>query len=271
MTERRITPGTGSVALESLRGVVEARRYVPGESGEVVVPLADLRREPGGPRDRQLLLGAAITVIERRDGHAFVQAGHDGYCGWLREAEVGAPTAPTHAVNACFSHLYPEPRVQAEPLATLSFGASVQVTEEGPAFCRTPVGCVPTPHLRRLDAPMRDPAGVASMFVGLPYLWGGNGRDGMDCSGLVQAALRACGLPCPGDSDLQQALGQAASGRRERGDLLFWRGHVAMCLDTETMIHANGHAMAVTIERVDAAVARIERQGGGPVIAHRRL
>jgi len=114
---------------------------------------------------------------------------------------------------------------------------------------------------------------VAEGFLGTPYLWGGNSRAGVDCSGLVQLAYHACGLPCPADSDLQQSLGSELpkAAPLRRGDLLFWKGHVAMAVDAQTLIHANGHSMSVAYEGITACIARILDQTGGDVTARRRL
>jgi cell wall-associated NlpC family hydrolase len=132
---------------------------------------------------------------------------------------------------------------------------------------------VPKPHLRPISHPFRDPVTVAQLFFGTPYLWGGNSAFGIDCSGLVQAALLACGIACPGDSDLQAALGNTVPDDAPmlRGDLIFWKGHVAMVVDDQTLIHANAHHMAVAYEPIDAAIARIKAQGGGTVTGRRRL
>jgi cell wall-associated NlpC family hydrolase len=129
---------------------------------------------------------------------------------------------------------------------------------------------VPKKHLRPLDRPFTDPAAVAQLLFGVPYLWGGNSVLGIDCSGLVQAALLACSVPCGGDSDLQEAVGSEATGEPRRGDLVFWPGHVAMMVDGETLIHANAHHMAVAYEGLAAATLRIEAQSGGGVTARRR-
>ena len=195
--DRRVTAFSGRVALEALRGRVVAEAFVTGEAGAVAVPLADLCAAPGGARDRQVLLGEPLVVVERRGGHAFVQMGKDGYCGWLTEAEVGPEVAATHWVAVRATHLYPEPRVQARERAALPFGARLAVTGCDAKWAEVAGGYVPAMHLRRMGDLFHDPVAVAELFLGAPYLWGANSAAGIDCSGLVQAAFLACGRACP--------------------------------------------------------------------------
>ncbi|MHA6347452.1 C40 family peptidase [Roseivivax sp. CAU 1761] len=275
MSDRRLTPANGRVAAAHLRGRVAALAYRAGEPARLAAPLADLCRAPDGPRDRQVLKGAALTVYDRVGGWAFVQAGADGYVGYLREAALTAPgPAPTHRVAARATHLYPAPDFKTRERAALSLGAELAVTGRRGRFAETPEGFVPEAHLAPLDRPETDPVAVAERLLGTPYLWGGNSAWGIDCSGLVQAALRACGRACPGDSDLQEAAGL---GRRldpgavaRRGDLLFWRGHVGWVAGDDLLLHANAHHMAVAFEPLAAACARIAAQGDGAVTAHLR-
>jgi cell wall-associated NlpC family hydrolase len=271
VSDPRLTPANNRAALERLRGQIDAPRFVPGEAARVAVPLADLCRSPGGARDRQLLWGEGVTVIDRHQGWAFVEAARDGYCGYLREIALGPTRRATHRVTAPGTHLYPEPRVQARETAALSFGARLTVQGTVGPFVSTPEGFVPAPHVRPLTEVFGDPVEVALLFLGTPYLWGGNSRDGIDCSGLVQAAWLACGRDCPGDSDLQQALGQPLpdDGSLRRGDLVFWPGHVAIMADESRIIHATGHAMAVVLEDLTAVTARIAVLDH-PVVARRR-
>ena len=271
--DRRVTAFSGRVALEALRGNVEAEVYVAGEAGAVAVPLADLCAAPGGARDRQVVFGEPLVVVERRAGHAFVQMGKDGYCGWLAEAEVGPEVRATHWVAVRGTHLYPAPRVQARESAALPFGARLAVTGGGETWAEVVGGYVPAMHLRRMGDMFNDPVAVAELFLGAPYLWGGNSAAGVDCSGLVQGALLACGRICPGDSDMQAAMGAelGAGAVLRRGDLVFWKGHVAMMVDGARIIHANGHSMDVRIEGLEAATARIAAQGGGAVTGRRRV
>jgi cell wall-associated NlpC family hydrolase len=271
MADWRQTPATARVAHVSLRGQVQAAAYAEGEVLEVAVPVADLARVPAGARERQVILGDSFLVIDRDGGWCFGQAAKDGYCGWVPAFALAPPSGPTHRVASPGTHLYPEPRVQARATGSLTLGARLRVDAVQGAFAVTPRGCVPLCHLAPVGTVEADPVAVAERFLHVPYLWGGNTRDGLDCSGLVQAALLACGIACPGDSDLQQALGVAAEGPPRRGDLLFWKGHVALVADAATILHANGHHMAVAFEGLTAATDRIAAAGGGPVTAHRRL
>jgi cell wall-associated NlpC family hydrolase len=276
VTDRRLTPSNGRVAHLSLQGVMLARRYTDGAPARIAVPLADLLAAPAGARDRQLLMGDNVTVLEILDGYAFVQSMKDGYCGYVAEAALGPARPQTHWVSAPATWLLSEPDVRAASVAHLSLGSHLSLTAgDHPRFAETIDGhYLPRAHVRALGDRPTDPVAVAELLQGTPYLWGGNSRAGIDCSGLVQAACLACGIPCPGDSDLQAAsLGEPLGPGTDlrRGDLLFWKGHVALLRDAATMIHANGHHMMVTTEDIAAAVARTEASGGGPVTTRRRL
>lgn len=256
----------------ALKGQVEVS-FTDGTLMQIAVPLADLLKSQGGARDRQVIMGDSVTVIDHDQGHAFIQAAKDGYCGWVVESALGTGPVPTHWVATPATHLYPEPRVQAREIAALTLGAKLHVTASDGKWAQTPHGYIPAPHLRSLTDIATDPVATAELLLGTPYLWGGNSRAGIDCSGTVQAALLACGIACPGDSDQQQLLGHALpdDAPHQRGDLVFWKGHVALIVDGTRLIHANGHSMSVAYEDTAACIARVIAQGGGPVTARRRL
>ncbi len=254
--DRRTTPATARVALERLRGTLDRPAYTAGEAAYVTVPLTDICTAPAGPRDRQMLMGRAVTVVDRENGWAFIED-ENRFCGWVDAAHIGPAPAPTHRVAVPATHLYASPEVKQRPLMRLSLGAKVAVAgSEGDWAVLAGGEYVPAAHLDEKPAP--DAPGVARLLLGTPYVWGGNSRDGIDCSGLVQLSLNACGVICPGDSDLQRVIGQEASGATQPGDLFFWPGHVAMALDSETMIHATAFGMAVITEPIATCRARIE-------------
>ncbi|WP_417250421.1 NlpC/P60 family protein [Celeribacter sp.] len=270
MTDRRVIPANARVALAGY--ACDGQREVTAQHAQICLPVADLRAAPDGARDRQLLFGEGFNVLERREGWAFGVAARDGYVGYVDEQALGAVVAPTHQISVRATHLYPRDDFKTEAGASLSFGSKVTVIDERRKFMEIEGGhFVPKAHIRPLERPFSDPVTIAQLFFGTPYLWGGNSTFGVDCSGLVQAALLACDIACPGDSDQQMGLGAMATGDYARGDLLFWKGHVAICVDSEVLLHANAHHMATQYEPISRAIARIEAQGEGTVIARRRL
>jgi len=213
VSDPRLTPANARVAHDSLRGHIEAPYYVPGEWHSVTSSIADILRNPFGARDRQALFGERVLVLERRNGHAFIQAERDGYVGYMDESALGPDQKATHWVASAGTHLYPEPDFKCREDIALSLGARLTVTGEEDRFAKTANGqFVPRDHIKTTQDWHKDPAAVATLLLGTPYVWGGNSRAGIDCSGLMQAALLACGIPCPGDSDMQMSLGQIKRG-----------------------------------------------------------
>ena len=179
----------------------------------------------------------------------------------MRWAAPGA--APTHKVACRARSCFPAPDIK-----RAAAGRAADGRARAPSRGRTsasPITAagwhIPAVHLAPIKAKAPDFVAVAEALLGAPYLWGGKTSLGIDCSGLVQVALQAAGIACPRDSDMQElALGKLASlAELRRGDLVFWKGHVAIARDHETLIHANAHAMMVAIETFADAVRASRR------------
>jgi cell wall-associated NlpC family hydrolase len=274
----RVTPARADLAAKHLAGKVNAARYVEGRVYEVIEPQAPLRREPrpDAPLETEALKGERVTIYDSNgEGWAWGQLAADGYVGWLPDNALAPPgAAPTHKVSALRTLVFPGPSIKLPPLEALPLGARVAIARIEDRMAVTQSGAyVPAAHLAPLGENETDFVGVAERFLGTPYLWGGKTALGLDCSGLVQVALTACGVSCPRDSDMQEAtLGTAVSAdpsTLKRGDLIFWKGHVAIVRDRSSLLHANAYHMAVAVEPINEAVVRI-RDAGSEITGIRR-
>jgi cell wall-associated NlpC family hydrolase len=260
----------GDLASETLRGRIEAERFVKGEPRQVSAPSLPLRREPrfDATLDTEALRGEIVTVYDESEGWAWVQLWRDGYVGYMpSEGLTPRLVAPTHRISALRTYVYPEPDGKTPPLALLSLNAGIAAArDEGKFLALEGGGFVVASHAAPADAAALDFVAVAEAFLGTPYLWGGRTSIGLDCSGLVQLALEAAGHAAPRDADMQaEELGRAIDLRADtalrRGDLVFWEGHVGIMTSAADFLHANAFHMAVAAEPFPRARERIKAAG----------
>jgi len=272
----RITPWRDGIAARSLEGVLEAEVYLDPKAMGCMTAATGIRAAADANSEQmdQLLFGERFEVLEEEGAWVFGQAARDGYVGFVEAAALApAGPMPTHRVSALRTYAFADASIKARAIGPYSINSLVAVeTVEGKLAKVTGAGWMTAAHLSPIGEFEDDWATVAERFVGAPYLWGGRESLGLDCSGLIQQALFACGRACPRDTDQQQAVGLAIEARDfGRGDLVFWKGHVALGLGEGQIVHANGHHMATVIEPLAEAIARIDAGGSGQPTGYRRV
>jgi cell wall-associated NlpC family hydrolase len=263
----------------TLKGKVEAEYFVVGQKMQVKVPVLNIHKGPSreAMQVTQALIGETVSVFETEHGWAWLQLKNDGFVGYAEMSKLGSNVfETTHHVAVLSTTHYPKPDLKSQPVKHLSLQSALSVNGvDGDYAILATGGYVFADHLRAISQPLPDYVSVAGLFLGTPYLWGGKSVAGLDCSGLVQVASQAAGKVCPRDSDMQeQALGTQWPtddvGNLQRGDLVFWDGHVGIMTNATDLLHANAYHMMVMIEPLSEAIARIGKTGK-PVTSIRRI
>jgi len=268
LPDRRLNAYRPDLAEERLRGVVEAANYVSGSPGEVCTPVVQVRARPDPECgvDTELLLGETVRVLDAAGGWAWVKADSDDYVGYVpADAVSSVLRGLTHVVTAPRTFVYSGPDLKFTAVQALSMGSHIAVVGEqetrGTRYFLLEGGqAVIANHCAEVGKPLSgDYVSVAARFLETPYLWGGRSGFGIDCSGLIQLSMMMTGKSAPRDTDMQaKGLGsEITRDELSRGDLVFWKGHVAIMEDEKTLLHANGHTMNVALEGLDDAITRI--------------
>lgn len=247
---------------------------VEGRPATVFDHVVDMRAKPESLLgiDTQLLLGAEVTVFQEERGWALVQARADNYVGYVRvDKLMFDEQAPTHRVVVPRTIFYIQPDMKLLSIGALSLGSLLTIKRfnetRGTRYAEIWEGmAIFANHLAPIEHHLSDPVTVAETLIHTPYLWGGASAFGIDCSGLVQLCFAMCGRQVLRDTDMQaDTIGKPIrKDELQRGDLIFWKGHVAFYRGDGTIIHANGHTMSVAIEGLDDAIARIGYLYGEP-------
>jgi len=278
VSDPRLTPARADVAALSLKGTVAAARYAEGVTQQVWVGASALREAPthASRLETQVLQGELFTVYDQAGGWCWGQAARDAYVGYVEAGDLTTQIiAPTHRVRVLRTLIFPAPDIKSSPPQFVSCNAKLAVESLSDRFAKlVGGGYAIAAHLAPLDEVRSDWVATAELFLRTPYLWGGKDSFGIDCSGLVQTALEAGGVSTPRDSDLQEAaLGRALPhdiSKLQRGDLVFWPGHVGIMRSASDLLHASGFHMMVEAEPLAEAAARIARSDG-PISSLKRL
>jgi len=262
------------IADVALAGTLFAPHYaapMPSMAGSIAMMCNAAGRDAEAVS--QILPGEEFAILDLAGGWAWGFSRQDHYVGYVDSSLLVPVIAPTHRVHVRDALLFAGPSIKSPMRGRLPFGARIAGDMQD-GFLATDTGFIHARHVAPVDEHVNDPVAVAELLIGSPYLWGGRGGDGIDCSGLVQVALAACGIEAPRDTDMQrETLGTELADKAplRRGDMISFPGHIGLMVDEHRLIHANAYWMSVVIEPLADVVARLAPHHDRPILSRRRL
>ncbi len=268
-----------------------------GQTALVMAACAQLYKTPPArdgllpAPETEALMGEVVEIQspDQVSGYIEVRLKQDGYKGWMAvtclcRTPDDINRQKRHKITAAATFVTAAPDVKSAPLASLSMGAIVKVEDEQDSYTKVSLngragmqlaGYLPTHTLGEavsdIKVPDTDWPVFGEKFLGMPYKWGGRSAAGLDCSALLQLSLSAAGFNVPRDSRPQHAFMKPAAKmpdarfkNYQRGDILFWEGHVGICISKALLLHANAYHANVAIEPIEQAITRIKSYFGAP-------
>jgi hypothetical protein len=273
--DTRVHAARGDLADLALAGVLFSAHYARAVELTCVAAGAPVLASdrPKSQAVSELLRGESFHALDVTADWAWGFCGHDGYVGYVRREALDVREVANSRIITGTAPLFSAPDIKS-PIADYWPRGALFAAEATGDFFACAEGYVHQRHVAAIDALEADWVAMAERYLDQPYVWGGRGHRGVDCSGLVQVALGQCGIKVPRDTDLQRdGIGSAidADTPLRRGDFIFFPGHVGMMTDDEHLLHANAHWMSVVIEPLADVVGRLAADHAEPIVARRRI
>ena len=213
------------------------------------------------------LFGENFHIEKIQNNWVFGTLLSDNYKGWIKRNKLGKKFISTHKVSVLRSHIFTSPSSKASSILYVSLGSRLRVLKKDDFWAEIDLspnqlnkGYIPSNHINKIDCKVVDWVRTAELFIGTPYVWGGRSSYGIDCSALIQISLDSFGIQFPRNSSQQfEKLNnnEIEFTALKRGDLVYWKGHIAIIINNKDIIHANGFNMSVNIECLDNVYSRI--------------
>ena len=215
----------------------------------------------------QLLYGETFTVQKNYTNWIKIKSKYDNYVGYIKKKKFRPKVINTHKINKLFAEVYKKPNKNFKIKKKLSFCSFISVKKKEKNFYK-----FDNYWIKKKDAtPINKTENIFSkikIFKGVKYKWGGISFKGIDCSALVQVFYKYNNKFCPRETKYQIRFFKKLKKTKlfKKNDLIFWTGHVAVCINKKSLIHAYGPKKKVVIMNIKKTICEIKQNANLSVI-----
>ena len=221
----------------------------------------------------QILYGENFTILKKFDSWYKIRLHTDNYVGFIIRKKFAKLSKPTHKVSVLAASIYGKPSSKTKQNKKLTFSSKIYAKEKYGSFIKFEKHWIKIKDLKPVNYKDKNIFSKINLFKGKKYKWGGKNFNGVDCSALVQLFFNFNNKFCPRDTKDQKNYFKKKIKLQNimKNDLIFWRGHVAIALSKNKLIHAYGPSKKVLIMNINYAIKRIKKTANLKVIGIRRI
>ncbi len=199
---------------------------------------------------------------------------YDKYKGFIEAKDLHLDkNKKTHKIISKECNIYKKPNNKYKLNKKIFFNSRISILDDKNSFIQTKNGWILKKNIKPINFRKKHFLDNIKLYLNTKYLWGGNSPKGLDCSALVQELLKFNNIYCPRDSKDQKKFFRKEISIKNirKGDLLFWKGHVAIALSNKKLVHAFGPRKKVVIMGIKETVKKIYSKSKLPLLCVKRI
>jgi hypothetical protein len=227
-----------------------------------IKPLSNIYKKPSKVSEvtSQIIYGERFKVLSKNKSWLRIKTSFDNYIGYIRDENYIEDHNPTHKVFSLKVNIFNKQKNKTKYF--LPFASKISIIQENNKFAEFEKNkWILKKNIKKINYVEKDYLKVLKFFLKTKYVWGGKTYKGIDCSAILQLFYYYNNIFYPRDTrdQLRYSKGNIKNKKFKKGDVIFWKGHVAVCINSKNLIHAYGPEKKVLIMSITQTIDRIER------------
>ena len=220
----------------------------------------------------QLIYGESFSVSKSTKKWLKIKIKEDSYKGFIQNRTLQQFTKPSHKIHVLRAKIYKFPNKR-NKINELSFGSKIKAEGKKSQFIKFKKGWINQKDIKPINYKEKNIFNKINLFKDIKYIWGGKSFKGIDCSALVQVCINFNNKFCPRDAKDQVKYFKKNISLKniKKNDIIYWKGHVAVALSKDKLIHAYGPLKKTIIMNIDKTIKRIDKTANLKVIGIKRI
>jgi len=225
-------------------------------------PLSNIYKKPSEVSEvtSQIIYGEKFKILSKNRSWLKIKTSYDNYIGYIRNENYISDHKPTHKVFSLKTSIFNKQKNKTKYF--LPFASKVSMIQENKKFIEFERNkWIVKKDIKKIDHVEEDYLKILKLFLKTKYIWGGKSYKGIDCSAILQLLYYYNNKFYPRDTkdQLTYSKNNIKRNKFKKGDVIFWIGHVAICINAKKLIHAYGPEKKVVIMSVNKTIERIKR------------